>query len=160
MTWKEAFFKQAENDFAIFLEFNNSNKPICQQLHYLQMASEKLSKAFLCSHKNLPPKTTHAALTKFLTVSKGRPELRNKLGYKDNYKSFVSYIDSLLTFANKIEQLAPEGDNLNKPNPEYPWIQNGYVICPLNFDYQNIWSDPIKIAEFTALIHSLIRISK
>jgi hypothetical protein len=59
-------------------------------------------------------------LGRFLRISKGLPELRRQLGYEGNYNAFVSYIDSLLPLAEKIEALAPEGKRLDKPNPEYP----------------------------------------
>lgn len=161
MTWKEAFLRQAENDYSVFHEFNGSRKPISQQLHYLQMATEKLAKALSCGHRNDPPKTTHAALGRFLRISKGRPELRRDLGYEGNYNAFVSYIDSLLPFAEKIEGLAPEGGRLDKPNAEYPWQSaGGTVIAPLDHTFDDIWLDVANMNKLKTLIANLIRIGR
>ena len=163
MTWKEAFLRQAESDYGVFQSFNRSNTPIpvCQQLHYLQMSTEKLAKALSCPQGNAPPKTTHAALARFLRISKGRPELRRDLGYEGNYNAFVSYIDSLLPLAEKIEALAPEGKRLDKPNPEYPWTSpTGTVIAPIDYRFEDIWADVPGINKLKTLIAHLLRIAK
>ena len=161
MTWKEAFLKQAESDYSVFQEFNVGKKPVAQQLHYLQMATEKLAKALSCGHGKEPPKTTHAALGRFLRISKGRPELRRDLGYEGNYQAFVSYVDSLLPFAEKIEGLAPEGKRLDKPNPEYPWLNHqGQVIPPVDYAFGDIWLDVANMNKLKTLIANLFRIGK
>jgi hypothetical protein len=161
MTWKEAFLKQAENDYSVFREFNASRKPISQQLHYLQMATEKLAKALSRGHRNDPPKTTHAALGKFLRLSKSRVHRKPQrdLDYAGNHNAFVSYIDSLLPFADKIEALAPRGGRLDKPNPEYPWQSaDGTVIAPLDHTFDDIWLDVANMNKLKTLIANLIRI--
>ncbi len=46
MDWRSALMVQARSDFEMlnFLRFHNA--PFCHQLHFLQMATEKLGKAF------------------------------------------------------------------------------------------------------------------
>jgi hypothetical protein len=41
MNWKDAFLRQAESDYALFQQLNRAKtpSPVCQQLHYLQMAT-------------------------------------------------------------------------------------------------------------------------
>ncbi len=111
MNWRTAFFLQARNDYAIFREFKGrSDVAMCQKLHYLQMASEKLAKAFLCPMTGeTPPPVQHKILVRFLRLSKGRPEIRRQLGYTQDYRAYCSYVDSLLDIAQRIEDLAPVG---------------------------------------------------
>lgn len=160
MTWREAFLRQAESDYAVFLEFNRAGKPPAQQLHYLQMATEKLAKAFCCGPANDPPKTTHAALGRFLRISKGQPKIRGGLGYGGDYAAFSGYVDSLLPFAEKIERLAPEGGRLNTPNPEYPWQDSlGEVVAPVDHPFEELMSDAPNMNKLKRLVPNLIRIA-
>ena len=52
MTWSEAFCTQAESDFRVFQKLMRENGSgevaFCHCLHFLQMATEKLAKSFLC----------------------------------------------------------------------------------------------------------------
>lgn len=163
MSWKEAFLLQAESDYQVFLFFNRSRTPIpiCQQLHYLQMSTEKLAKALSCPAGNKPPKTTHAALGRFLRISKGWPELRRSLGYGSDYNAFVSYIDSVLPLAEKIEALAPVGNRLDMPNAEYPWINTeNKIIAPVEYRFKDIWEDVAGINKLKTLIANLFRFAK
>ena len=77
MTWKQAFRKQARSDYDIFSEFNNATnlKPICHQLHYLQMATEKLAKSFFCDQTLEPPRKTHYGFVRLLRMLKTRPDI-------------------------------------------------------------------------------------
>lgn len=159
MTWQQAFLTQAKDDYEMFVHLNEISSAECQQLHFLQMATEKLAKAFLCGLDNAPPKTSHDALTKFLRVIKGRPEIRKKLGYAKNHVAFASYIDSLLPIAGQIENLAPEGGNLRKINPEYPWESHtGEIVAPVDFKYRYILGRQMEISRFKTLIENLIHI--
>jgi hypothetical protein len=159
MSWKEAYIKQAKSDFMIYKEFSKTRKPICQQLHYLQMATEKLAKSYLCSLQNGHPKITHFALVKFLKICKRQPDIRAKLGFENKHTRFSSYIDSLLPIADMIEQLAPVGTKLDRPNPEYPWISNKEVIPPIDYDFSNFKDKHIQMSKFLKFIHKLIDVS-
>jgi hypothetical protein len=140
LTWRSAFHKQARSDYAIFKHLNRTERPFCQQLHYLQMATEKLAKGFLFDPQNpVRPRFVHAAFVRFIRDAKNMPQMRKAFGLND--KQFRSYIEGLLPKALLIQQLAPTGD-MNKPNPEYPWEQNGTVISPLDYTYPLLgWGD-------------------
>ncbi len=159
MTWRKAYFIQAQNDYTIFCEFKQrTDVAMCQKIHYLQMATEKLAKAFLSPHTGAPPPRVHTALVKFLRISKGRPEIRRQLGYGENYQAYCSYIDSLLEVAGKIENLAPIGDR-ERPNPEYPWQDNsGKVISPATYLFPEFSRH--EIVKFQHLTDGLFRIFK
>ncbi|MFH0825101.1 MAG: hypothetical protein V2B18_20305 [Pseudomonadota bacterium] len=136
MTWRAAFFSQAWSDFNLFKDLNRPDVPLCHRLHYLQMATEKLAKGFLCSRKRDPPPPRHAVFVKFLELSKRRSVWRSKLGYGQNGRAYAAYVDSLIPCAKKIEDLAPEGGKLGKVNPEYPWIDaSGTVQCPISYPF-------------------------
>ena len=47
MTWREGYLQQAESEFSLYRGLNRGNRPICHQLHYLQMATGKLAKSYL-----------------------------------------------------------------------------------------------------------------
>lgn len=50
--WRSAYFQQAKSDFQLFEKIvGQADVPLCQKLHYLQMATEKMSKGFLTKPK-------------------------------------------------------------------------------------------------------------
>jgi len=158
MTWRSAFFAQARADWRLFCELKQrTDVPMCQKLHYLQMATEKLAKAFSSSQTGQRPPRSHVALTRFLKVSKGRPEIRHRLGYQENYRSFCAYIDSLLGIAQQIEQLAPVGDQ-EGPNAEYPWLDpdSGDVVSPAEYAFPEFSRQ--ELLEFQHFTNTLFRI--
>ncbi len=157
MTWRRAYFTQALNDYDVFREFKRrADVAMCQKLHYLQMATEKLAKAFLSPPTGQPPPRVHTALVRFLQISKGRPELRRKLGYAGNYHAYCSYINSLLGVAERIERLAPVGGE-ERLNPEYPWATNAdEVICPACYGFPEFGRQ--EITDFQHFMDALFRI--
>lgn len=121
------------------------------------MATEKLAKGYLCSGKSKPPAKTHYALVRLLKTIKGRPDIRVALGYQADYSAFATYIDSILPFAEQVEQLAPVGGNFDKLNPEYPWkSSSGTVLCPSNYCYSEF--PMTDIIRFSTLIGHLVRV--
>ncbi len=157
MTWRTAFFAQAQSDYGVFREFKSrSDIAMCHKLHYLQMAMEKLAKAFQSSRSGDPPPKIHTAIVRFLKISKGRPEIRRLLGYENNHNAFSSYIDSLLEVAEQIEQLAPIGHQ-ERPNSEYPWSDNnGGAISPISYSFPEFSRQAL--VEFQKLADGLFRI--
>lgn len=157
MTWRRAYFTQAQNDYGVFREFKKrADVAMCQKLHYLQMATEKLAKAFLSPPSGERPPRVHKALARFLRISKGRPEIRRKLGYERNYRAYCIYIDSLLDLAERIERLAPVGGQ-ERLNPEYPWAEDtGNVVCPARYGFPEFGRQ--EITDFQHLTDALFRI--
>lgn len=160
MNWRDAFLTQAWSDYQLFEKLNSERCPLCHKLHYLQMATEKLAKSFLCSPKSdNPPRKTHYAFVRFLKLSKQRHHWRKGLGYEHNLNAYASYIDSLIPVAERIEKLAPVGGNFDKVNPEYPWIDGErIVICPALHHFSEFKkTDLVKIRD---LVFRLFRIIK
>ena len=133
--------------------------PYCHQLHYLQMTSEKLAKAYACDPQSVePPPMTHAAFVRFLQTIKGRHDIRRKLGY-GSATVFVRFIDSLLPLAYQIQQLAPAG--LTQPNPEYPWrVQATNAIqSPVKYDFPEFDPRAPQMMKLDKLLTKLMRLS-
>lgn len=152
MTWAEAFRRQAVSDYQIFKRFSTPNSEVayCHRLHFLQMATEKLAKSFLIGSASESPKKTHLALVRFLRVLSGNPDIRERLKFGNNPKQFKAYIDRLIPLAARIEALAPIGGDLERLNPEYPWLggQNE-VICPADHDFHEFaQTDVVRFATF------------
>lgn len=157
MTWRSAYFTQARNDYGVFREFKGrADVAMCQKLHYLQMATEKLAKAFLSPPAGQPPPRVHSALVRFLQMSKRRPEIRCQLGYEGNNNASCSYIDSLLDVAGQIERLAPVGGE-ERLNPESPWaVDTGAVMCPVCYGFPEFRRQ--EITDFQHLTDARFRI--
>jgi len=134
MTWSEAYLLQVRSDWQIY---QTQQQPVsdCHSLHYLQMATEKLGKAFLIAGGNasasvhtslvsfarnsaLASKTNHKAFVRFLQVAAHNPDLQRLL--QMNRRQLRAYIRSLLPIADEIERLAPALAR-GGPNAEYPW---------------------------------------
>lgn len=158
MTWRRAFLEQAKSDYSLFTELNQTRKARCHQLHYLQMATEKLAKAFLCDRDGRPPRKSHLAFTRFLKISKGRPDIRRKLGYASNYLGYCTYVDNLLPAAAKVEALAPTATDTDKPNPEYPWQQTTReVVPPVNYGFREF--SRVELIHLQTFVNNLLRIT-
>jgi hypothetical protein len=159
MTWKEAYLQQSFSDYKIYQDFQkrSSEIPFCHQLHYLQMATEKFAKSQLC-HGSKPPEMTHQILVKYLKNINLRPEIKNQIGFKEKEKKFNNYIESMILIAKQIEQLAPSGKDLTKPNPEYPWKRSltNDVVSPLNYEFINFKNTHINMIKFIGFFKKLI----
>ncbi len=122
-TWKEAFFKQAQSDFTMMLNLEEQpGSNFCHRLHYLQMASEKLAKSYLCNGLE-PPQFVHQALVRFIRYESIHAKLRWLLP-RLSAAQYRLAMKELLPIAERIEALAPERD-ASRPNPEYPWLFPG-----------------------------------
>ena len=158
MSWRTAFLAQARSDNDLRKFLNRSQVPYSHQLHYLQMAAEKLAKGFMTSPTATdPPGFSHAAFVSCLRALKGRPEIRRQLGYA-SVSAFSSFIDSLLPFADQVERLAPTFAGQTKPNPEYPWQPTPAheVAVPAEFDFPELKPNTIKIIQLVDLINKLL----
>jgi hypothetical protein len=137
MNWREAFFRQASSDHLIRQRLNTPAVEYCHRLHYLQMMTEKLAKAFLTGPDDQePPQFSHVMFVRLLRVIRGRPDMRRVLGYSDS-AAFRQFIDSLLPLADQIQRLAPSVAGTTQPNPEYPWkpAADQDVIAPADYAF-------------------------
>jgi hypothetical protein len=138
--WRSAYLQQSRSDYETLQLLRQNNVPQCQQLHYLQMLTEKLAKGFQTRPGGPRHPTTHEAFRKFIVVAKGRPELMQVCGFK-GHEQYSAYIDSLKSVAKDIEDLAPVGGQ-DRPNPEYLWEQmiggKPFIISPVEHSFTNL----------------------
>jgi len=131
MSWATAYAAQAKSDLEARDALLQHNLPECHQLHYLQMACEKICKAFLVSRGAAVEdlRRSHAHIAKQLP-SIARHILSRQAGRvpHDTWE-----VDAIRTLARKIELLAPAVDagGAAPANCEYPWeAPGGRVIVP------------------------------
>jgi len=136
-TWKTAFLKQARSDMRVFDVLQKDDKyPYCQQLHYLQMATGKLAKAYSPeASRGRRPVPVHTAFAHFLRSYGTRAEFSRI--FEMSPRQFRTFVESLLPAARAIENLAPAGD-VDKPNPEYPWENNNGIIAPVDYSFPEL----------------------
>ena len=133
MSWRSAYLRQAQSDWVMFNRLTASaDTPLCQRLHYLQMATEKLAKGLLTVSGGGPYPKTHDAFVRFMRVAKSRPDIREACKFTQA-SAFNAYIDSLLPLGESIQGLSPEGDD--HPNPEYPWELREIIYTPVDYAF-------------------------
>jgi hypothetical protein len=124
----EAWLAQARSDFRVFellLQQDREHVEECHPLHYLQMATEKLAKAFDAARAGRPDESSHVAFMKF-TNALERRDLARRLGWRD-FKSFKALLRRIRPLCRQIEELHPDvgsprsGGRKDGPNVEYPW---------------------------------------
>jgi hypothetical protein len=160
MGWHESYLAQARGEWAIMRRLATARVATCHRLHYLQMVTEKLSKAVLTSAGSATPaRTTHAAFVRMLQVIKGRREIREQLGFTDA-AIFRNYVDSLLDLAGKIQQLSPDQAGLAQPNPEYPWEDptTHQVQALVEHDFPEFDPSDLRMLKIDRLISDLLRL--
>ncbi len=114
----------------------SSSIAICHQLHYLQMVTEKLGKAYYWRDRKPPPKS-HASFVRFLQllVSRGNRDcdrIATLLGF-DSTIELRGWIRSAAPLAHEIERLAPALAGNMGPNVEYPWPQEAPTETPAKY---------------------------
>jgi hypothetical protein len=142
---QRCWWQQACSDHAVFLLLRQNSAAPCHQLHYLQMVTEKLTKAYIWK-SGAAPKKSHSGLGLFmrllLQVSRPRrQQLAELLGFA-RFDDFQNWTRQALPLAYALEQLAPDLAN-NGPNPEYPWPHEAPQFVPASFDF-DVWRDLTK----------------
>ena len=157
MTWREALIRQAAHDWDVYERLNPEVFSVADQLHYLQMTTEKLAKGLLTPGGSaFPPQHSLARLVRFLQTLKHRPNLRKNLGYP-HAASFSAFINSLLPLAQQIENLAPAIAGDFQPNPEYPWLDRvtGRVHTPCDFTFPDFNPRNSKLIQFEKMMRGV-----
>ena len=146
--WRSSYLEQAKSDHAMFSLIRNQ-APLCQSLHYLQMATEKMAKGFLTRPHGPRYGRTHDAFVRFMRASKTRPEFQTASRFTRS-SQFVAYVDSLLDIVQRIEDLSRDGED--HPSPEYPWEVNEVIVIPLEHPFTELALDGpkmVKLLQFT-----------
>ncbi len=132
------FLVQARSNFAVFELFRgNANWPVCHGLHYLQMSSELLGKAYAWRHSR--PGKTHRALVSFLQRLSHDRRAQQELGFEGQNANWMQVIRKSIPLAQRVEDLAPSLDR-DGPNPEYPWPSAFPTVTPVEHEF-DLWTD-------------------
>jgi hypothetical protein len=137
--FQELWWHQARSDHGVFLLLRHRGVAECHQLHYLQMASEKIGKAYFWQ-RGVPPPAKHTVFVQFVRclghVSfEHRDRVAGFFGFK-RPRDFQNWLRIILPVAHELERLAPSLAN-DGPNPEYPWPHNQPTNAPVNYDFSN-----------------------
>ena len=128
------WWEQAKSDHAVFVHLRRLGVPDCHVLHYLQMATEKLSKAYLWRSGKAPPRS-HVGLMWFLQAllsrGLGRQE-RQRIAVVFDYarpEDMAAWVKQVSPLAHQLQNLTPDLSN-DGPNTEYPWPHDKPAHCP------------------------------
>ena len=133
--WRAALLKQARSDFEMFEFLRLYKQPFCHQLHFLQMAAEKLGKGFATAPGSPQPPKVHRAFVGFLRLVRGSPQLRRACNCGAG--QLDAYIAALLPLARIIEDLAPSNAS-DGPNPEYLWQERNSITAPVDYGFAQL----------------------
>jgi hypothetical protein len=147
-----AFYRQARSDWSVFQHLHAGPSwwwvktqqvwcrvvgvrpfsfPVCHELHYLQMCTEKLAKAYYRTDLG----TGHAAFRRFLTDLPVNPNALHPLGFR-GAADLTRWQASVKPTVDAIEDLAPSiADNKGLPNPEYPWPKANPTTAPADHPF-------------------------
>ena len=137
--YADAFIRQARSDWQAYLVLERSQVSSCHHLHYLQMVCEKVAKAYRLRDTQSPVVdlvSSHSGFSKFVSPFFGTV-------LKDEYVGKTAQLQQLIqsarALAREIEKLAPAIDRVSSPeNAEYPWVRDGVVIAPCDFDFPSL----------------------
>jgi hypothetical protein len=137
------WWEQTRADQAILLLLRQNGALPCHQLHYLQMVTEKLGKAYFWRTGKAPPKS-HVSFVRFMQAldsrsNADRAHVASLLGF-GRVKGFASWISAVTPLAYALERLAPALAGDQGPNPEYPWPRLAPVRTPANYLFP-VWKD-------------------
>ena len=140
-SYQELWWQQAKSDHHAFVLLRGRGIAQCHSLHYLQMATEKIAKAYFWRSGSPPPRR-HAGFVQFLRFlghirQKDRERIANLFSF-NRFTDFRNWIRAVLPIAYALERLAPDlaGDG---PNPEYPWPHAAPHAAPATYDFP-VWA--------------------
>ena len=138
--WSRAFAKQARADMnARDVLLADAALPPCQQLHFLQMACEKMCKAHLCASGSSPGdvQSSHGYIATVLPVIF---RIQFQQAFSRELKKRAWLLQIARHLAREINFLSPAvDDGGGRPdNCEYPWEDGGKVIVPAERGFTNL----------------------
>lgn len=145
--WSQAYHRQASADWDLYWIIEaNKNIPWSQALHVLQMATEKLAKAYRVQDKTTNLNkilTSHVGFEIFLEHFLKSPGMtvrsKERLLGTTNQRAVAAKTRELKLLAREVERLAPAVDRADHPaNAEYPWWDGRTVVSPLDHHFQNL----------------------
>jgi hypothetical protein len=139
--WAVAYHRQASSDWALFTELlARADVPACHALHFLQMATEKLAKAYRFRDTTTGEealRTKHVGFQQFLNTFLLSPSMRAE--FRGRHAQLASIRRGLAPIAQAVERLAPAVAREGSPgNAEYPWELGDRVVAPVDHAFDEV----------------------
>ena len=139
--WASAFALQSRSDWQVYnLLAGEPQLADCHELHYLQMACEKIAKAYRCRDTDADLQDLlkrHIGFAKFMSSFLSSPGIQEAYKGRDAQLREISRVARGL--AREIEKLAPAVDRTGTPeNAEYPWESGDKVVSPCQYSYPRL----------------------
>ena len=139
--WSRAFGRQAQADLAGYQRCcATPDVPVCHRLQFLQMACEKVAKAYLCASGSDPLaiQSSHAYTAKVMPLV-----LRDQVDLLGPHEALrlAWVVQSARPLAREIELLSPAVDHggTRPANCEYPWLDvAGRLHVPVDEAFPNL----------------------
>jgi hypothetical protein len=135
--WRKAFALQALSDLDAREYLAEAAADICHQLHFLQMASEKVCKAHLIQSEGYKSfKKRHDVVAKTLPLL-----ARQIFGSEPGFKLKQGQRTAIRKMAHEIELLSPmcHESETRPDNCEYPWLDGkGEVQAPCRHNFSGL----------------------
>jgi hypothetical protein len=137
---QKVWWEQASSDIHLFEKLLLLGVAQCHLLHYLQMATEKLSKAYFWRSGKVPPKT-HTGFVRFLKALLNRrpselERIAKSLGFGRS-QDLEKWVAAIQPLAYALQNVAP-AEAINGPNAEYPWPHETPAQAPVNYEFE-LW---------------------
>lgn len=140
---QDLWITQTRSEHRVLTMLLESEFDTCQKLHYLQMVTEKLSKAYFEGRPSNVMQNSHKAFRQFVKNfgigwnAKTKRAFAKELDFRD-FRALEAWLERIDDLIYEIERLAPA---LNKdgPNPEYPWPRTNPQFAPATFSFP-LWS--------------------
>jgi hypothetical protein len=135
--YQKLWWEQARSDHAVLMLLRREGAAPCHQLHYLQMVTEKLSKAFFWQKGKSPPEKKHFGFNDFLkyltTSQRERRRIADIFAF-GRFDDLQNWIRAVWSLNDELKKLAPACAN-DGPNAEYPWPHTSPQYAPATFAF-------------------------
>ncbi len=132
----DAYAEQSRSDFAVY-QVQLQGAEECHRLHYLQMACEKIAKAYRLRDPvsfNPDDLYSHTVFSKFIIIFLKSTPVKVRYRAQGAKRRQMERYARLM--ALEIEKLAPAVDRDQTPeNAEYPWLVGETVFVPCRHRY-------------------------
>lgn len=151
--WARAYAGQGVADLRVYRELSRLRMAgaidDCHEMHYLQMAAEKIARAYMLKYARLERfLDSHVVVNEF--VQRYGRSLEWRLRFRDNAPLWAQ----VRQLAGAIEDLAPAVERQLRPmNAEYPWSDGRRLTVPKDVQFRQRFQFPQNV--WTALIEML-----
>lgn len=139
-SYQTLWWQQAKSDHETFVLLRREGAVQCHSLHYLQMATEKIAKAYFWRAGSPPPRS-HAGFVQFLRFlgqvrARDRQRVANLFSFH-RFEDFQAWIRKTLPIAYDLQRLNPQLAGAG-PNLEYPWPHAAPQVAPAIYAFP-VW---------------------